>query len=117
VCLPKGVVSAALGVDGWRDDERRGVRGGVVVRSRWLSTSRLDVVGPFLDRLIHCRRKVTDRAVVLIGTDRAVVLIGGETACDMDAVEQALAGCDLGECGRRGVAVGVDPESGPIIEE
>jgi len=60
-----------------------------------------------LDGLIHRRWEVTNRTVVLVG---------GKTACDMDAVEQALAGRDLGECGRRCVAVGVDPEGRSVVE-
>jgi len=34
----------------------------------------------------------------------------------MDTVEQALAGRDLRECGRRGVAICVDPEGGSVVE-
>jgi len=60
-----------------------------------------------LDGLIHCRWKVTDHAVVLVG---------GKTARNVDAVKQALAGRDLGECGRRRVAICVDPESGSVVE-
>jgi len=107
VSLVEGVISAVLGVDSGGDDERWGVQGGVVVRIRRLSTSRSGIVGRFLDGLIHCRREVTDRAVVLVSS---------EAACDMDAIEKPMTGRDLGECGRRRVAICVDPESGSVVE-
>jgi len=61
--------------------------------------------GGRLDRLVHRYRKITDGAVVLIRS---------KSTCDVDSIEQPLAGRDLGECCRRRMAVCVDSECGPV---
>jgi hypothetical protein len=45
------------------------------------------------------------------------VLVGGEAARDVDPVEQPLTGGDPGERGCRRVAVGVDPEGRPVVQQ
>jgi len=83
VGLTEGIVGAVLGVDGWRDDEGGRVGRRVVVATRFPSTGRTGIGGGRPDRLVHCRRKITDGAVVLVG---------GEPTCDMNPSEQPLAG-------------------------
>jgi hypothetical protein len=45
------------------------------------------------------------------------VLVGGEAARDVDPVEQPLTGGDPSERGCRRVAVGVDPEGRPVVQQ
>jgi len=104
VSLSECIVGTVLGVDGWRDDERGGVRRRVVVATWLPSIGCPGIGGGRPDRLVHCRWEITDGAVVLVG---------GEPTCDMNPVEQPLARGDLRECCRRCVPVCVDPKAGP----
>jgi hypothetical protein len=80
----------------------------VLVAICGLSTTCAGIDGGLLDGLVYLSREVTDIAIVLVG---------GEAACDVDSVEQPLAGSYLRKCGRRRVSVRVDPEGGAVVQE
>lgn len=102
------IVGPVQRVDGGGDDESRrqlgllAVARLVVVAAERIGSRRFDV-------------GVDGRGQV---SQRAEMLVGGEPPGDVDAVEQVSARGDLGQRRRRRVALGVDPEGGPIrVEE